>query len=102
VIHAERGASITGMTGLAENPQGSLAINSNGQPNGARNMTLDGTDNNENVLGGNIVIPSQESVQRHPVWPGNSICLKQREMIPGVVDNETTRCQSSWTHSASY
>ena len=36
-----------------------------------------------------------------PVWPENSIYLKQREIIPGVVDNETTRCQSAWTRSAS-
>jgi len=35
-----------------------------------------------------------------PVWPENSIYLKQREIIPGVVDNETTRCQSAWTRSA--
>ena len=35
------------------------------------------------------------------VWPENSIYLKQREMIPGVVDNEMTRCQSAWTRSAS-
>jgi|GEM_PF-5616933 len=35
------------------------------------------------------------------VWPGNSIYLKQREIIPGVVDNETTRCQSAWTRSVS-
>ena len=35
------------------------------------------------------------------VWPENSIYLKQREIIPGVVDNETTRCQSAWTRSSS-
>ena len=35
------------------------------------------------------------------VWPENSIYLKQREMIPGVVDNEMTRCQSAWTRSVS-
>ena len=35
-----------------------------------------------------------------PVWPENSIYLKQREIIPGVVDKETTRYQSSWTRSA--
>ena len=35
------------------------------------------------------------------VWPENSIYLKQREIIPGVVDNEMTRCQSAWTRSAS-
>ena len=34
------------------------------------------------------------------VWPENSIYLKQREIIPGVVDNEMTRYQSSWTRSA--
>ncbi|MPZ16664.1 MAG: hypothetical protein GEV06_01930 [Luteitalea sp.] len=52
-----------GQVGLAENPQGSVSISSNGQPNGARNMQLDGVDNNENVLGGNVVIPTQESVR---------------------------------------
>ena len=36
-----------------------------------------------------------------PVWPENSIYLKQREIIPGVVDNETTRCHSAWTRSVS-
>jgi transposase len=36
----------------------------------------------------------------NPVWPENSIYLKQREIIPGVVDNETIRCQSAWTRSA--
>ena len=35
------------------------------------------------------------------VWPENSIYLKQREIIPGIVDNETIRCQSAWTRSAS-
>jgi hypothetical protein len=30
------------------------------------------------------------------VWPGNLIYLKQWEMLPGVFDNETIRCQSSW------
>ena len=35
------------------------------------------------------------------VWPENSIYLKQREIIPGVVDNETTRCQSAGTRSVS-
>lgn len=49
--------------GLAENPQGSVNIITNGQPNGARNMMLDGVDNNENVLGGNVVIPTAESVR---------------------------------------
>ena len=35
----------------------------------------------------------------HVVWPENSIYLKQREIILGVVDNETTRCRSAWTRS---
>lgn len=56
-----------GQTGLAENPQGSVSISSNGQPNGARNMQLDGVDNNENVLGGNVVIPNQDSVREFKV-----------------------------------
>ena len=38
---------------------------------------------------------------RHPVWPENSTYLKQREIIPGVVDNEMIRCQSAWTRSSS-
>ena len=33
-------------------------------------------------------------IRRCPVWPENSIYLKQREIIPGVVDNEMIRCQS--------
>ncbi len=37
--------------------------------------------------------------QPKAVWPENSIYLKQREIFPGVVDNETTRCQSAWTRS---
>ncbi len=52
-----------GMTGLAENPQQSLSVFSNGQPNGARNVQLDGVDNNENVLGGNIVLPNIDSIR---------------------------------------
>ena len=35
------------------------------------------------------------------VWPENSVYLKQREIIPGVVDNEMIRCQRAWTRSAS-
>jgi SGNH domain (fused to AT3 domains) len=35
------------------------------------------------------------------VWPENSIYQKQREIIPGVVDNEMIRCQSAWTRSVS-
>ncbi len=53
----------TGQTGIAENPQGSVSLSSNGQPNGARNMQLDGVDNNETVLGGNVVIPTMESIR---------------------------------------
>lgn len=57
----------TGQVGLAENPQGSVSISSNGQPNGARNMQLDGVDNNENALGGNVVIPTQDSVREFKI-----------------------------------
>ena len=48
------------------------------------------------------VLVSDELTRRGDrVWPENSIYLKQREIIPGVVDNETTRCQSAWTRSVS-
>jgi hypothetical protein len=57
----------TGQTGIAENPQGSVSMSSNGQPNGARNMQLDGVDNNETVLGGNVVIPTMESIREFKV-----------------------------------
>ena len=43
----------------------------------------------------------ETSVSKYLVWPENSIYLKQREIIPGVVDKETTRYQSSWTRSSS-
>ena len=44
---------------------------------------------------------SQATVGLNVVWPENSIYLKQREIIPGVVDNEMIRCQSAWTRSSS-
>ena len=54
---------------------------------------------------GNLHVVDVEQNQHpwtpNPVWPENSIYLKQREIIPGVVDNETTRCQSAWTRSVS-
>ncbi len=43
----------------------------------------------------------ETSVSKYLVWPENSIYLNQREIIPGVVDKETTRYQSSWTRSVS-
>ena len=43
----------------------------------------------------------ETGVDKDAVWSENSIYLKQREIIPGVVDNETTRCQSAWTRSVS-
>jgi len=56
------GAVNNGSTGIGENPQGAPDISVNGQPNGGRSMLLDGTDDNENVLGGNVIIPNQDSV----------------------------------------
>ena len=50
----------------------------------------------------NMVDVIAEPFDHVPVWPENSIYLKQREIIPGVVDNETTRCQSAWTRSVSF
>ena len=48
------------------------------------------------------VLVSDELTRRGDrVWPENSIYLKQREIIPGVVDNEMVRCQSAWTRSVS-
>ena len=44
---------------------------------------------------------SDEVLGKYGVWPENSIYLKQREIIPGVVDNEMIRCQSAWTRSVS-
>ena len=49
------------------------------------------------TLSGRITDPQGAVV----VWPENSIYLKQREIIPGVVDNEMIRCQSAWTRSVS-
>ena len=49
----------------------------------------------------NMVDVIAEPFDHVPVWPENSIYLNQREIIPGVVDNEMTRCQSAWTRSVS-
>jgi len=42
-----------------------------------------------------LLIAAKNRSLAEPVWPENSIYQKQREIIPGVVDNEMIRCQSA-------
>ncbi len=55
----------------SENPQGGLQINTNGQIFGASNFMIDGTDNNDIVLGIIIVNPTIDSVGQFKFTSGN-------------------------------
>lgn len=57
--------------GSAENPQGGIQINANGQLFGAMNMQIDGADNNDPVLGIIIVNPNLDSVREFKVTTSN-------------------------------
>ncbi len=55
----------------SENPQGGIQINTNGQLFGMNNFILDGTDNNDPVLGIIIINPTLDSVQEFKMTTGN-------------------------------
>lgn len=55
----------------SENPQGGIQINTNGQLFGMNNFLLDGTDNNDPVLGIIIINPTLDSVQEFKMTTGN-------------------------------
>jgi len=66
------GAAVAlGQHASSENPQGGLQINNNGQSFGATNFMIDGTDNNDPVLGIIIVNPAIDSVQEYKYTTGN-------------------------------
>lgn len=58
-------------TGFVENPQQSPNVSSNGLPNGARNMQLDGVDNNDSILGQQIITPNLDSIREFKVTTTN-------------------------------
>src|SRR5205823_5372391 len=55
----------------SENPQGGIQINTNGQLFGMNNFMIDGTDNNDPVLGIIIVNPNLDSVGQFKFTSGN-------------------------------
>ena len=55
----------------SENPQGGLQINNNGQNFGSTNFMIDGTDNNNPVLGIINVVPTLDSVQEYKYTAAN-------------------------------
>lgn len=55
----------------SENPQGGIQINTNGQLFGMNNFMIDGTDNNDPVLGIIIVNPTLDSVAEFKFTSGN-------------------------------
>jgi hypothetical protein len=57
--------------GAAENPQGGLQINANGQLFGAMSMQIDGADNNDPVLGIVIINPPIDSVREFKTTTSN-------------------------------
>ncbi|MFN0102505.1 MAG: carboxypeptidase regulatory-like domain-containing protein [Bryobacteraceae bacterium] len=62
---------VLGQHASSENPQAGLQINNNGQNFGATNFMIDGTDNNDPVLGIIIVNPAIDSVQEYKYTTGN-------------------------------
>lgn len=62
---------VLGQHASSENPQAGLQINNNGQNFGATNFMIDGTDNNDPVLGIIIVNPALDSVQEYKYTTGN-------------------------------
>ncbi|MEJ7607253.1 MAG: carboxypeptidase regulatory-like domain-containing protein [Bryobacteraceae bacterium] len=62
---------VLGQHASSENPQGGIQINNNGQTFGSTNFMIDGTDNNDPVLGIVIVNPSIDSVKEVKYTGGN-------------------------------
>ena len=62
---------VLGQHASSENPQGGIQINNNGQTFGSTNFMIDGTDNNDPVLGIVIVNPSIDSVEEMKYTGGN-------------------------------
>src|SRR5205823_7924860 len=62
---------VLGQHASSENPQGGIQINNNGQNFGSTNFMIDGTDNNDPVLGIVIVNPSVDSVREFKYTTGN-------------------------------
>lgn len=62
---------VLGQHASSENPQAGLQINNNGQTFGSTNFMIDGTDNNDPVLGIIIVNPAIDSVQEYKYTTGN-------------------------------
>src|SRR5262249_30707391 len=62
---------VLGQHASSENPQAGIQINNNGQNFGSTNFIIDGTDNNDPVLGIIIVNPSVDSVREFKYTTGN-------------------------------
>src|ERR1051325_184880 len=62
---------VLGQHASSENPQAGIQINNNGQNFGSTNFLIDGTDNNDPVLGIIIVNPTVDSVREFKYTTGN-------------------------------
>jgi Outer membrane receptor proteins, mostly Fe transport len=62
---------VLGQHASSENPQAGIQINNNGQNFGSTNFMIDGTDNNDPVLGIVIVNPAIDSVKEYKYTAGN-------------------------------
>ncbi len=62
---------VLGQHASSENPQAGIQINNNGQNFGSTNFMIDGTDNNDPVLGIIIVNPAVDSVRDYKYTTGN-------------------------------
>ncbi|MEJ7608083.1 MAG: carboxypeptidase-like regulatory domain-containing protein, partial [Bryobacteraceae bacterium] len=88
---------VLGQHASSENPQGGIQINNNGQTFGSTNFMIDGTDNNDPVLGIVIVNPSIDSVKEIKYTGGN---FDASSLKPGVGDQVETKSGTNELHGS--
>src|SRR5438876_9203553 len=84
----------------SENPQGGIQINTNGQLFGMNNFMIDGTDNNDPVLGIIILNPTLDSVQEFKMTTGNYDA--EFAQAGGSVIQVETRSGSNEVHGSAF
>ena len=88
----------TGPHASSENPQGGMQINANGLRFGAQNFLLDGTDNNDPVLGIIMINPTIESVSDYKYTSSNYDA--EFAQVGGAVIQVETKSGTNQLHGA--
>ena len=90
---------VLGQHASSENPQAGIQINNNGQNFGSTNFMIDGTDNNDPVLGIVIVNPAIDSVREYKYTSGN-FDAEFAQAGGAVIQVETRSGTNQWHGSA--